>query len=226
MKHLTKTIILALMILLIAFTACKKNNNGLNPEAKPITTEELTGYQIVVGFSAPGNNVPAKLFYFTRSGDEIMATLDGVQSRRIRAIKVTDNHFTFDSDGDGKIVYEFNLKRDAQGLVIMGTSNYQNLNDPSITMPDAVIWQSDFPGFRGKTFTSINAEAYALKFTEDTWTFSAVPGKTGSFYEIAKGAWKGRLDGKDYLGFSFYQDNNRISMALIREGSGTILPFQ
>lgn len=226
MKHLSKTMTAALVMLLATFDACKKDKEATKPEPKPVTTEELVGYQIVVAFKSPEENVPPRLFHFARSGDEIMATMDGVQSRRVRPIKVTDNRFTFDSDGDGKIVYGFDLKRDEKGMVIMGSFKYQNLNTPSISMPYAVIWQSDFPEFKNKSFTSADGAGYGLSFTENAWTFTAVPGKTGNFYEIAKGAWKGRLDGKDYLGFSFYQDHTQLSMGLIREGSESMYPFQ
>lgn len=226
MKHLTRIMTMASLMILITFIACKKNSNETKPEPKPITADELLGYQIVTAFSSPAKNVPPKLFHFARSGNEVMATMDGVQSRRIRAIKVIDNHFTFDSDADGKFVYEFNLKRDEKEMVIMDSFKYQNLNDPSITMPNAVIWQSDFPAFKNKSFTSADGAGYGLNFTADAWTFTAVPGKTGSFYEIAKGAWKGRLDGKDYLGFSFYQDHTQLSMGLIREGSESMYPFK
>ncbi|WP_316814216.1 hypothetical protein [Pedobacter heparinus] len=220
------THIVASILLLISFTACKKNSNEPKPEPKPIITDELVGYQIVVAFKSPAANVPPKLFHFAKSGNEVMATMDGVQSRRIRAITVTDNRFTFDSDEDGKFVYEFNLKRDEKGVVIMGSSKYQNLNDPSITMPIAVIWLSDFPGFKGKTFKSVDGTNYELKFTTDTWTFNPVAGKTGTFYEIAKGAWKGRLDGKDYMGFSAPDEHNQVAMGLTREDSEMIIPFQ
>jgi hypothetical protein len=222
----TKAAAACIFILLLSFMACKKNSNEPTPEPKPIIADELLGYQIVTVFSSPANNVPARLFHFAKSGNEVMATMDGVQSRRIRAIEVTDNRFTFDSDGDGKIVYEFNLKRDEKGLVIMGSSKYQNLNEPSITMPYVVIWSSDFPGFKGKTFKSADGGNYELKFTTDTWTFDPVAGKTGTFYEIAAGAWKGRLDGKDYMGFSAPADHSQVAMGLVREGSEQLLEFQ
>jgi len=226
MKHLTRIMTIASLMMLISIVGCKKNSNETKPEPKPITAEELLGYQIVTLFSSPAKNVPPKLFYFAKSGNEIMATMDGVQSRRIRAIQVTDNRFTFDSDGDGKFVYEFNLKRDEKGLVIMGSSKYQNLNDPSITMPNAVIWPSDFPAFKNKSFTSADGAGYGLNFTADAWTFSPVAGKTGTFYEIAKGAWKGRLDGKDYMGFSAPAEHNQVTMVLTREGSEQFMYFQ
>lgn len=226
MKNLTRTITMASMMILITMAACKKNSNETKPEPKSIKTEELLGYQIVAIFNSPAKNVPPKLFHFAISGNEVIATMEEVQSRRIRAIKVTDNHFTFDSDGDGKFVYEFNLKRDENGLVIMGSSKYQNLTDPSVTMPNAVIWTSQFPGIKGKTFKSIGGTNYELKFTNDTWTFNTVAGKTGTFYEIAQGAWKGRLDGKDYMGFSAPAEHNLITMALTREDSDGVVPFQ
>ena len=108
----------------------------------------------------------------------------------------------------------------------METSSYKNLNDPTITMPYAVIWQSDFPAFKNKTFTSVDGASYVLQFTNDTWTWTGVPGKTGTFYEIAKGAWKGRLDGKDYMGFSAHQENGKLVMALTREGSSVEMVYE
>jgi len=225
MKKLENTLKMLTLLLIVAFTACKKNNNETKPEPKPITEDELVGYQLAVAFSSPAHNVPPRLFHFAKVGDEVIATMDGVQSRRARSVKVTDNRFTFDSDGDGKIVYEFNLIRNEKGIVTMGSYKYQNTNDPAITMSYAVISPNDFPSVKGKTFTSANNN-YGLKFTEDTWTFTAVAGKTGIFYEIAKGAWKGRLDNLDYMGFYLLLDNNQLGLFLIREGSEQTPVFQ
>ena len=99
------TMSLASVFLLIFFTGCKKDNSEVKPDPKPIVTEELLGYQIVADLANPANDIPYRLFHFSLSGNEIMATMDGVQSRRMRTIKITGNRFTFDSDGDGKIVY-------------------------------------------------------------------------------------------------------------------------
>jgi len=227
MKNLVKTIKIGSVILLTTLTACKKNKDEVKPDPKPIITEELINYQMVVALRNPANDIPARLFHFTKSGSEVTATMDGVQSRRTRTIKVIDNRFIFDSDADGKIVYDFKFKRNDNGQIIMDVAKYQNLNDASLVIEAAVIWPSNFPDFKGKTFKGIGDNKYILKFTNDTWTFIPATNSVGTFYEIAKGAWKGRLDGHDYLGFSFYQDNDtQPSMALIRDGSKQMMPFQ
>lgn len=208
MKNLRSTIAVALVLSLVLLAACRKNSDQVKTE--PITKEELLGHQITSVLELSAGALSVRLFHFTQSGDEIMATMDGVTSRRSRAIKVSDNRFTFDSDNDGKIIYTFNLKRNEKGEIVMDSYEYQNLNTPSIKMSSVQIMRNNFPGIKGKIFLESYNDNIRLQFTEDTWTLSDVPGATGSFYEIAPGAWKGNLNGVDYLGVSIADDKSPI----------------
>ncbi len=88
MKNI-KLALSAMVIFLIAFTSCKKEKNEV-PNTT-VTAEDLLSYQMYWAFIEPDKTENLRLLYFTKVGENVTATLDGITSRVIKTIKIVEN---------------------------------------------------------------------------------------------------------------------------------------
>lgn len=188
-----------LALFLITFTACKKEKNNPEPENTTVTAEDLLGYNIRWILLDPDSKYNIRILYFNKVGNEIKATLDGIDSRIIQTINLVENGFTFDLNGNGTVVYTLKLEKAENGELKVVYNKFYNINNPAYRIAEAstaMFKTSSIPSVKNKTFADRNV---ILKFNADTWLYGGVPNVTGTFYEIP-GGWKGRLNGVNYMG--------------------------
>lgn len=186
-----------LALFLIILTSCKKEKNV--PQNTEVTVEDLLEYNIRWIAVDPDDKYNIRILYFNRVGNEIKATLDGVDSRRVQTINLVENGFTFDVNGDGTVVYTLKLAKAENGELKVVYNKFYNINNPYYRISEgstAMFKTSLLASVKNKTFRDGNV---ILKFNADTWLYGGVPNVTGTFYEIP-GGWKGRLNGVDYMG--------------------------
>jgi hypothetical protein len=195
-----KTLKLTLSIFalfLITFIGCKKEKN--EPQNTALTIKELLEYNIRWILMDPDNKSNIRILYFNKVGSELKATLDGVDTRVVQTIKLVENGFTFDLNGDGTVVYTLKLARTENGELKVIDNKFYNINNPAYRISEAstaMFKTSLMESVKNKTFADRDV---ILKFNVDTWLYGGVPNVTGTFYEIP-GGWKGRLNGVDYMG--------------------------
>jgi len=194
-----KLIISTLTLFLITFTSCKKEKNNPEAENTTVTAEDLLGYQMFWIVTDPDGNSNLRLLYFTREGNEVKATLDGIVSRNIITVKLENNIFKLDLQDNGSVVYTFELVKE-NGEISLISSKFFNVNNPAYKATSAeLLIVSRFKSVKNNVFKS-PANGQIITFAADSWRYSAFPNVPGTFYECGKGGWKGRINGVDYMG--------------------------
>lgn len=202
MKTFSKLIVLA--VLLASMAACgKKDKEEIRPDA-PVTAESLLDHYVTIVISGSPS---LRIIYFNKVGNEVKGTLDIVTSRRVQTINVVNDSFSFDTDGDGKKVYNFKLSRDGSGKLFLSSYTYVNTDEPAIVLSYAQIDNvSDVQDFKGKSFVASDHADYTMNFLESTWEVKDARQNDDGYapyYVISPGAWKGkRNNGPDYMGVS------------------------
>jgi len=200
-KHLNKSIIMKTLkfvvsfaaIVLLLFSSCKKE-----PVNTTVTTEDLLDYQICWFLTSPDRTENLRALYFTKTGTEIQATLDGITSRVIKTIKVEDNTLILDLNDNGSVVYTFQFTKNRDGIA-MDTSKFYNINNPNFKASQAALLKTNqFFSVKNKAFKEETNKI--IRFNNDTWLWSAFPNVTGTYYEFGTGGWKGKMNGVDYMG--------------------------
>lgn len=195
MKTLQQIAKILTLVLVLLAAGCKKDKQ----DSLPVHPDDLLAYRFVGTFIDNNKVERLRLFYFNKKENTIECTTDYITTRRIQTVALVNNSFTIDMDGDGKVVYTFNLGKRDDGSVFIRSSKYQNT-----TAPTYISWQceahkaSDIVSVKNIHFVGSNE--YNISFKTDTWFFAKTPAVTGSFYEVFPGAWKGTLNGVYYFG--------------------------
>lgn len=222
-----KTLKLTMSILalfLITFIGCKKEKNEPEPENTAVTTEDLLDYQMYWVLEDPDGNSNLRLLYFTKEGNEVKATLDGIVSRNIITIKLENNVFKLDLQDNGSVVYTFELAK-KNGEIALVSSKFYNVNNPAYKASAAALSMvSKFKSIKNNVFKHQTNDQIKT-FGADSWRYSAFPNIAGTFYECGKGGWKGRINGIDYMGLCFYIDSNNMYMGVQKYGDKEIMDF-
>ena len=208
MKTLKVTLSISfILLLLLNFTSCKKDKTDSAPTM--ITPSDLLACNIVVGLvDANQKKIQLRLFTFAKDGNEVKATLDGITSIRAQTVKLTDNSFSFDVNGNGRTVYTLTFTKGKTGKVEVSAFKYYSLDNPTYQITNAIINKvTEVPSIKNKVFKT--QDGVVFKFNTDTWLISGSP-NTGSFYEVSPGSWKGTFEGKDYMGVSTYEENQVV----------------
>ena len=190
-----------ILLLLLNFTSCKKDKTEGASDVV-ITNDNLLAFNIVLIVDQGQNKNSLRLLTFNKVGNDVTATLDGITSRREQIIKILNNSFAFDTNGDGKIVYTISFKKSSDGQIAVSKAQYVNADNPTYKLADA--FENQLAGLSSvKNLAYFNNESSALlRFYTDTWVTTKLPNITGSFYEISTGTWKGKIDNQDYMGIS------------------------
>jgi hypothetical protein len=229
MKNLKITKKLLPLLLLVVFASCKKDKNT-EPESAPISTDELLGHYITLTI----NGDPSlRLIYFNKEGNEVKATLDYVNARRVQTVNLTDNTFSFDFGGDNQKVYTFKLAKDDSGVLKLSSYSYKNQSDATVVIDHAQIDNvADAATFKGKTFAQTGVNNSYLIFPLEVWVWNSLPSADNvaysNYYVISPGAWKGNREGVDYIGISVpkWKDNKEPVMLVQKAGTAEVAIYK
>ncbi|MES2454970.1 MAG: hypothetical protein V4594_05505 [Bacteroidota bacterium] len=231
MKNLKITLQMLTLLLIVTLASCKKDN-GTAPEveATPIATDELLGHYITLTI----NGDPSlRLLYFSKEGNEINATLDYVNARRVQTVNLADNTFSFDFESNNQKVYTFKLAKDDAGKLSLSSYSYKNQSDANIIADYAQIDKvSDAPAFKGKTFVQTGVSNSYLMFPLEVWVWNTTPTYNGvpasDYYIISPGAWKGNRSGADYIGIGVprWKDNTGPVMLVQKTGAAEVAVYK
>mgnify|MGYP001020439714 CR=1 FL=1 len=215
MKKLQQTIKLFSCVLLLLLIGCKKDKIE-----KSITTDELLNHYIVGIYTGKDNMENLRMFYFSKQDGVVKCTADYVATRRVQTVEVKNNQFSMDMNGDGKIVYTFELgKLNNDSIFIKSASFYNNSQDYR-------SWTCDM--YKSSSITTVKNKYYVgsetrnINFNTTTWIFSRIPNTIGTFYEIFPGAWKGQLSNTDFIGVTIYQAPTIVKMLFQQSGRAAL----
>lgn len=195
MRKLTTYFKVACCAVILLATACKKNKT----DESSITADELLEYRIISTLINENNEEGLRMFHFTKNGNQIQCNADYIGTRRVTNVAINNNSFTVDMDGDGKIVYTFNLAKANDGSIVIKSHQFKNTNAPNFKSWIPEIYKaSDVMSVKNLWFVGNNF--YNLHMMTETWAFYRELNVTGTFYEIFPGAWKGTLGGVNYFG--------------------------
>ncbi len=236
------------VILLSVFSSCKTEtvepniDNEEPEEEEPVTpinavNNDLLDYFFTIELEGSSNNL--RILYFQeQENDDILAILDGVDSRRDQVVNVQDSIFQFDVNGDQAFVYTFKISKDSIGHLDLVSyelkSNNQNIKLIYLQMSKV----EDVQPIEGLTYfkeevdpTQIGLINYYLNFPEKDffrWATSADfdSVKPSSCYTISRGAWKGNNvnNNIDFMGVSVpaWKDSSEPVMILTLKSSNTL----
>lgn len=194
------------LILLLAFASCKKDGAVKpGPDANTtVTSGDLLDYSIVAYLNVDEG---LRLFYFNKDGNDIKATFDAVNARRILTANVVNNTLVFDLNGDGSVIYTFKFTKNEKGRVLLTSADYKKQDDASIQIQKVFNKNSDLSPLAGLKFSGHFDVLTYLKFSTDhNFAISTKPDYAGagwaSYYDLCPGAWKGTYNGVNYMGIS------------------------
>ncbi|OJW45751.1 MAG: hypothetical protein BGO56_00850 [Sphingobacteriales bacterium 48-107] len=216
-----KFISISLKVLLVAtlltmYTGCKKDNDQDNSTFSP---GELAGYQWLL-FINNGTGTEMRLVHFTQSGNDVTATIESVTLKKSQSLSLRNDGFSIDEKGDGISVFHFKLKKDANGEPVINMVEYKDRQNPAKTIQSVhyITKSSEIIPFQNNSYEGPGF----LQFNAGTWRYYAVPNAMGNYTEIAPGAWKGTLNGAQYMGVSA-KINNRWRMFLQKAGEPSMM---
>ncbi|EDM35397.1 hypothetical protein PBAL39_13045 [Pedobacter sp. BAL39] len=185
-----KTIVVILVV--IGFNACKKEK-----DTSTIPAADLLDYQLVVTLLNQGSS-SLGVIYFSQTGTEVMATMESIDQMHSQTVKLKNDTFRFDQNGDGKITYDFELVKNADGSLSVKSFTYRNAIDQTLKVERHYLTKvGALLPIKNMVY---DGGSYMLKFSNTTWTYVPRYNSEGTFTEFSKGAWKGRLGDKAYMG--------------------------
>ncbi len=211
MKTLQQTIKVFSCAILLLFIGCKKDKLK-----NAITTDELLNHHIVGIYTEKDDTENIRIFHFSKQDGVVKCTADYISTRRVQTVEVKNNHFTMDMDGDGKIVYTFELAKLNNDSLIIKSASFRN------NSPEYKSWTCDM--YKSSSITTVKNKYYVgsetrnITFSTNTWVFRNIPNTPGTFYEIFPGAWKGRLSNTDFIGVTIYQRPTIVKMLFQQKG--------
>ncbi|MGY4536176.1 hypothetical protein ACVW0P_000583 [Mucilaginibacter sp. UYNi724] len=225
MKNLKPILKACSLILLLAFASCKKDG-GVKPDKDPVinntpvTATDLLGYVIPAQINMVGG---LRIIYFNKDGNDIKATYDGVISRKIATVVVSNNILTLDLNGDGSLICTFEFSKSNTGELSLVKSTYKKQNDASVQMGAILYKKSDLVTFANLKFVSDDDQPIYAKFTVDhNFAVSDNKNYTGaaysSYYDLCPGAWKGDYKGVSYMGICIKNNNSVVGMFFQKAG--------
>lgn len=122
MKNLTGIYKLFPILLLVLFTNCKKKVADPVPNADQIAASELLDYYIVAEHTTGSNKL--LVLYFTQEGNVVRANTHLQGYFRAKEVAVQNSAFGIDYNGDGKSVYNFTIKKDAEGKLMLKSYDF------------------------------------------------------------------------------------------------------
>jgi len=207
---------LLLATILVSYTGCKKDKDRDNSTINP---EELAGYQWLL-FLSNGLDTEIRLVHFTKSGNDVTATIENVTLKKSQPLSLRNDGFSIDEKGDGISVFHFKLKKDTNGNPVINTVSYKDRQNPNKTIQSVhyITKSSEIIPFQHNSYEG----AGFLEFPGNVWRYYAFPNTTGNYVQIAPGAWKGTLNGYQFMGVSA-KINNRWRMFLQKAGENWMM---
>jgi len=196
------------ILFLVIMTSCKKDKDN-----STIAASELSTYQLAVTLKKQ-TGTDLRVFYFTQNGNEIIATLEGLNIKKTQTVIIKNDSFTFDELGDGNITYKFSFAKDVNGNLSFKSVSVTNKADITMSIDGSYISKlSDIKGdfdIHGYTYENMNGP-YGLTFIKNTnnWRWDSSANK-GTYTKISRGAWKGMLDGKAYFALTIEENYKGI----------------
>lgn len=224
MKTLKLICIFSFLILLTI--SCKKDEEPKKID-KLINTEDLLGYQMywALQFNGGGDSY-LRLMYFEKTGNTIKATIDGINTRAIKEVKIENNVLSIDLNNNGSVMYTFELEKNNEGVILVKSAKYYDINHPNDKLGDGAVIApiSIFSSVKGTTFKEVN-DGEIIRFNADnTFLSGQHPNNTGSYYECGIGGFKANINNETYFGFKII-DVGQLFIILQYTGDNQIYSY-
>jgi len=203
--------LISFLILILSLSACSRENNEPETINTNVSAEDLLGHQMywALQFNGVGDSY-LRLMYFEKTGNTIKATIDGINSRAIKEVKVENNILSIDLNNNGSVMYTFELEKGNDGILLVKSAKYYDINHPNDKLGDgaAIIPLSKFSSVKGNTFKEVNG-ATIIRFNADnTFLSGQHPNNTGTYYECGIGGFKASINNEIYFGFKLKDEEN------------------
>lgn len=219
--------IISLLLIILSISACNRENNEPETINTNISAEDLLGHQMywALQFDGGGDSY-LRLMYFEKTGNTIKATIDGINSRAIKEVKVENNILSIDLNNNGSVMYTFELEKNNDGILLVKSAKYYDINHPNDKLGDgaAIIPLSKFSSVMGKTYKEVD-DGTIIRFNADnTFLSGQHPNNTGSYYECGIGGFKADINNETYFGFSII-DQGKAFIILQYTGTYELYSF-
>jgi len=198
------------ILVLTVMVSCKKDKNK-----STIAASELLNYQLVVTLKNL-NTTDIRLFYFTADGDNVNGTLEGLNVKKDQTVIIKNDGFIFNETENGSITYNFNFTKDVNGNLSVKSISFKNNTDVNMSVETSYISKiPDVLPFENVQYEAAAGSNITLSFfaNNTTWRYFGVTNSVGSYTKVTRGAWKGTIDGRSYMGLSI-KEANRSYMLL------------
>ncbi|WP_034967579.1 hypothetical protein [Chryseobacterium sp. FH1] len=191
-------------MLILSLSACNRENDEPETINTNVSAEDLLGYQMywALQFNGGGDSY-IRFMYFDKTGNTIKATIDGINNRTIKEVKVENNILSIDLNNNGSVMYTFELEKNNDGTVLVKSAKYYDINHPNDKLGDGagIIPLSKFSSVKGTTFKEVNGTTIIRFNADNTFLSGQHPNNTGSYYECGVGGFKASINNETYFGF-------------------------
>lgn len=224
MKNLKPILQACSFILLLTFASCRKDSvvkPGPDPVLNntPVTAADLVDYNIPIQLSSDEG---LRIIYFSKDGNDVKATFDAVNVRRIFTVNVVNNVWVMDLNGNGSTLYTFTFGRLDNGDVTLTDIGYKKQDDASVKINLLMLKNANIPAFTSKNFRAASGISLYLKFSNDhNFALSTTSNYAGagwsSYYDLCPGAWKGTYNGVNYMGLTVKLNPNEDALMYVQK---------
>ncbi len=189
--------IISFLLIVLSISACSRENNEPETINTNVSAEDLLGHQMywALQFDGGGDSY-LRLMYFEKTGNTIKATIDGINNRAIKEVKVENNILSIDLNNNGSVMYTFELEKNNDGILLVKSAKYYDINHPNDKLGDGagISPLSKFSSVKGKTYKEVD-DGTIIRFNADnTFLSGQHPNNTGSYYECGIGGFKLEID--------------------------------
>lgn len=219
--------IISLLLIVLSLSACNRENNESETINTNVSAEDLLGYQMYWALQFDGGGDPyLRLMYFEKTGNIIKATIDGINNRTIKEVKVEKNILSIDLNNNGSVMYTFELEKNNDGTLLVKSAKYYDINNPNDKLGDgaAIIPLSKFSSVKGKTYKEVEGVTIIRFNADNTFLSGQHPNNTGSYYECGIGGFKASINNETYFGFSII-DQGKTFILLQYTGTYELYSF-
>lgn len=151
-----KNIMMGLFMLVITFSACKKDKLAADEPNDPAVTviqEDLIPYYIVASRKADERKLA--VFYFSKEGNTVKINLHRQGYLRTGNVNIDKSSLNFDVDGTGNTVYNFVFEKDVAGKLSLKSYSFTDKSDASQGIEYAVLGnQPAAPAYENSKYKS------------------------------------------------------------------------
>jgi len=240
----TKNVIIGLLMLVITFSACKKDKvaaDDPNDPAVTVTQDDLLPYYIVASRKAGDSKLA--VFYFSKEGNTVKINLHRHGYLRIGNVTIDKSNLNFDVDGTGNTVYNFVFEKDVAGKLSLKSYSFTDKSNASQGIEYAVLGnQPAAPVYENSKYKSgalafefsaagkidwdvrsrqIGTKYYPPPINQTLPVMAIAPEVSVPFYGISNAGFKA---GEDFIGAFVPSWKDSGTPLLLVERNNTIYP--